>query len=207
MLLWACIGLNVGVFGAWQYSLAGRTSQQWQLRNFLEKNFVLHTNDFASRRYWTTFTSAFSHIQPYHLLGNMFSLYAFGSVLLGSAIPVVHVGYLLAGSALCGGVGYVFNESQKVQRGPRRALGASGMVMGIGSAAALLAPQTKMLLFGIVPVPLWVLIAGYFAVDSYYLDAQDARTAHSGHLGGLAFGVAYYVLRLRGFGGVLGRFR
>lgn len=207
MLLWACIGLNVGIFAAWQYAVAGNSSQKWRIRNYLEKNFVLHTNDVSSGRYWTMLTSAFSHMQPYHILGNMFSLYAFGSVLLSRGIPVQHLGALLAGSAFSGSAGYIYNESQKRSRRSRSALGASGMVMGVGSAAALLAPSTKMLLFGIVPVPLWALIAGYFATDAYYLDAQDARIAHAGHLGGLVFGMAYYALRLRRFGGLLGRFR
>ena len=126
---------------------------------------------------------------------------------LSRGIPVQHLGVLLAGSAFSGSAGYIYNESQKKLRRTRSALGASGMVMGLGSAAALLAPSTTMLLFGIVPVPMWALIAGYFAADAYYLDAQDARVAHAGHLGGLAFGVAYYALRLRRFGGVLGTFR
>lgn len=77
------------------------------------------------------------------------------------------------------------------------------MVMGLGTAAALLKPSATMLLFGVVPVPLWLLMGGYFFYDAYYLNRMD-RVGHAGHLGGLGFGVLYYMLRLRGFGGLFG---
>jgi len=77
-------------------------------------------------------------------------------------------------------------------------------VMGLGSAAACLMPQARVLLFAVVPVPLWILVPAYFVYDAYYLNAVDSRVAHAGHIGGSIFGVVYYALVLRRFGGILG---
>lgn len=79
-----------------------------------------------------------------------------------------------------------------------RGLGFSGALMGITSVAACLNPSARVALYGIVPVPLWGLVAGYAFFDGYYVNDANSRVAHAGHLGGLAFGVAYYLLRLRG---------
>lgn len=78
------------------------------------------------------------------------------------------------------------------------------MVMGVGSAAMCLLPNARVLLFAVVPVPLWVLVPAYFVYDAYYLNAQDSRVGHAGHIGGSIFGVVYYALFLRKFGGILG---
>jgi membrane associated rhomboid family serine protease len=45
---------------------------------------------------------------------------------------------------------------------------------------------------------LWATVAGYAVYDGYYLNDNKSRVGHAGHLGGLAFGIAYYLLRLRG---------
>jgi membrane associated rhomboid family serine protease len=41
-------------------------------------------------------------------------------------------------------------------------------------------------------------VLGYAAYDGYYLNSENSRIGHAGHLGGLAFGIGYYLLRLRG---------
>jgi membrane associated rhomboid family serine protease len=53
-------------------------------------------------------------------------------------------------------------------------------------------------IYGIIPLPLWATVAGYAVYDGYYLNDNNSRIGHAGHLGGLAFGIAYYLLRLRG---------
>lgn len=74
--------------------------------------------------------------------------------------------------------------------------------MGLGASAAMLAPTANMLLFGIVPVPMWALFAGYTVYDTYYLDNPASRTGHAAHLGGGAFGAIFYTLVLRRLGGI-----
>lgn len=82
-----------------------------------------------------------------------------------------------------------------------QALGASGMVMGMGGAATLLAPMRQMLVF-MFPAPLFVVTAGYAAADTYFLRSKTSKIGHAAHLGGLAFGFVYYIVSLRRFGGV-----
>lgn len=79
-----------------------------------------------------------------------------------------------------------------------RGLGFSGAVMSISTVTACLAPKARMLLMGFIPMPLWGLVTGYAVYDGYFLNDPNTRTAHAGHLGGLAFGILYYVLKLRG---------
>jgi membrane associated rhomboid family serine protease len=80
----------------------------------------------------------------------------------------------------------------------QRGLGFSGALMGITSVAACLAPRAQVQLYGIIPMPLWGIVLGYAAYDGYYLNNANSRIGHAGHLGGLAFGIGYYLLRLRG---------
>lgn len=103
-------------------------------------------------------------------------------------------------------------SSSPDQWGPRTivrhvALGASGVVMGLGGAATCLAPMSPMYLMLIpIPIPLFVITGAYFAFDAFYLDKGfrigDAKVGHSAHLGGVAMGVVYYLTFLRNRGGV-----
>ncbi len=207
-VLWGLVGANTVVFLAWQYA---DQRHDRKLAAQLSRHFILKTSDPAQGRYWTALTCAFSQVSFPHYLGNMLSLYAFGSVLASRpGIGAAHIATLALGSAVAGSAGWLYHTASRApavkgwgQRQEAGAMGASGMVMGLGAAAALLSPRSTMLLFGVVPVPLWALIGAYFALDSFYLD-RGGRVAHAGHLGGLAFGVAFYLLRLRRFGGLLG---
>lgn len=59
-----------------------------------------------------------------------------------------------------------------------------------------------MMMMGVVPMPLYAVAMAYAALDLYLLDSETSRTAHSAHLGGLAFGIVYYLVLLRKKGGV-----
>jgi len=204
-VLWTIIGANTAVFLAWQVASPQSVIpyvgiSKAKIRHFLSSNFLLSNAHLAAGRYWTLLTSAFSQAQLGHFAANMLSLYAFGSVMAAFVIGPAHVATLALGSAVAGSAGFLWSS----QSGNGVALGASGMVMGLGSAAACLAPSAKMLLFGIVPCPLWVLVAGYAFYDSFML-GRPSMVGHAAHLGGLGFGVAYYLLRLRRYGGIAAR--
>jgi len=87
----------------------------------------------------------------------------------------------------------------------RPALGFSGIAYGFLAAAVCLHPTSTLMIWGVVECPAWLfglLLVGY---DSYYLHDQTSFVGHSAHLGGAAFGVAYYLLQLRkrNMGGIL----
>lgn len=220
-ILWTTIGANVAVFCGWQYAqnlsrgsmadiLSGAmspNSSRLKPIHFLNQNFLCSWDHIHKGRYWTLLTSAYSHQNLGHLAGNMFSLYAFGSVLLSVGLSPVVFATIFFGSAIAGNIGFLYHQARGKRARQSYGLGASGAVMGTGAAAALMLPTAPMLLFGFIPVPLFVLLGGYVYYDSYYLDDPNSVVGHSAHLGGAAFGAASYILFLRRFGGVLGRFR
>lgn len=73
----------------------------------------------------------------------------------------------------------------------------------MAAAATLLFPFGTIGIFPLpFPIPLVVVTMGYVAYDTYSLDSKTSTTGHAAHLGGFAFGVVYYLLSLRRFGGV-----
>jgi len=205
-VLYALIGLNSAIFIAWNVAagvLPGlEPRQRIRLLNFMSRNFVCSKANVDQGRWWTVVTSTFSHQSLMHIIGNMFSLHAFGSVVAAVGIGPLNTIIITLGAGLAGSLGYLYHESSKSPwERSAGAMGASGSVMGMGAAAACLAPKVTMLLFGVVPVPLWALMIGYGVIDNYYLDRQT-KVAHSGHIGGMIFGGMYYFARLRRFGGV-----
>ncbi|KAH5505493.1 hypothetical protein HBI29_132450 [Parastagonospora nodorum] len=205
--LYALMGLNIAVFSYGAYAQAqakqGFPAPYTKFMRNMSCNLtdVLHNN-----AYHTLLTSTFTHFNLFHLAANMFTTYYLGQFLCYA--PVITPGRLLTiaiGAGLTGSVGYLWQRYLSTgAKGVdyRRGVGFSGALMGVISVAACLAPSAKVQLYGIVPVPLWALVVGYAAYDGYYLNDNNSRIAHSGHLGGLAFGLAYYVLRLRGLRGM-----
>ena len=193
--IWSLIGLNASVFLAWN---ASRSDPR--LYHFLRETCLISVDKIKSNRYYTLLTSTVSHQEPFHLLSNMYTLYLFSAILW--QCPGLNLGHfviLTMGSGIAGSAAYVIEKLTQGSYQP--ALGASGMVMGMGAAASLLVPRQPMLFMGIIPTPLWAIVAGYAAFDAYYLTSKSS-IAHSGHLGGLVFGSAYYFLSLYRFGGI-----
>ncbi|KAF2869186.1 hypothetical protein BDV95DRAFT_578561 [Massariosphaeria phaeospora] len=203
-LLWGVIGLNCGIWG-YAFYVKQQAAQGYQKPAVqFWQNMTLNLNDALNGRPWQAITSVFTHQDPWHLICNMLSTYYFGRMLaMTPGIGPGHLLTLIIGSGLSGSAGYLYFRSQKAKKaiGGRdwnRSLGFSGAVMGIGAVAACMYPTRQMMIYGILPVPMWALISGYFVYDGIYLNSAETRVAHSGHMGGLAFGLVYYFARLRG---------
>ena len=136
---------------------------------------------------WTILTSMFVHANIFHILGNMITLYFFGTYLTTLVGETkFFITYLLGG--LLGGVFYVlmllyapWSTSLEAHVG---AIGASGAVFAVGGALAVLRPNQKVLLYFIIPMPLWVAVIGGFLVLSFI-----PGVAWQAHLGGLVVGL------------------
>ncbi|KAF2459660.1 hypothetical protein BDY21DRAFT_270007, partial [Lineolata rhizophorae] len=196
---WALIGLNTAVFGGWQMAKAHeRSGPKTGLPRFMIDNFLLKPGDLSRHRWWTLLTCAFSHITMGHFLFNLVSFNTFANIL--SYHPLLHGGHLLSlyvGAALMGSFGFLASTMNDPFRQRKSALGASGAVMGVSSTVACLFPWARVYLFGIVPVPMVLLTAGYFLIDSAGMKDPTSTTGHAAHLGGLAFGLMYYFFRIR----------
>ncbi|TKA78389.1 hypothetical protein B0A55_04719 [Friedmanniomyces simplex] len=205
------IALNTGVFAGWQYAQMNRDQR---LLRTLHENFTLSWQNLREGRQWTLLTSAFSHIAWWHFAFNMLTFSTFGTML--SWIPGIGAAHMLAlslGSGIAGSAAWLYQKqvSTKIwgsfgqgDGGVRKvALGASGMVMGAGAAAACLMPFAPISVM-FIPMPLWVATVGFAAVDTYFLHSGTTGIGHAAHLGGAFWGVAYYLCFLRGYGGKRG---
>ena len=117
----------------------------------------------------------------------MLTLFFFGSYLSrlvgGSKFLIVYFGGGILGSILFILLALPFSV----------AIGASGAVYAVAGALVMLRPNLRVLLYFIVPMPLWVVITVFFVVFSFI-----PGVAWQAHLGGLVFGlIAGYIFRRR----------
>ncbi|KIW92727.1 uncharacterized protein Z519_06575 [Cladophialophora bantiana CBS 173.52] len=169
----------------------------------LLKHFTVKLEDVKQQRWWTLVTPAFSHIQTYHIVGNLFAFSTFSRMLLWYGIAPLRYGELILVSAVAGNAAFLYQASQRQRQKNRnrslqsRALGLSAVVMGLGATVSLATPKAKVLLFGAVPIPVWLLMVLYAAYDSARLEDQTSTVGHAAHLGGAASGAIFYLVALR----------
>ncbi|KAL0260687.1 hypothetical protein SLS55_004377 [Diplodia seriata] len=212
-LLYGILGLNTAVFAAWKY--ADNTipiqikSEQLNLdkaraMQAMINNFVFKSEDVANGRWWTAITHAFSHFNIPHFIFNMIALKSFGDAVI-AYLPGIRPGSLATlyiGASLAGSLGWAA-QRQQTDSGKKSAgaLGASGAVSGLAAAAALIAPRAQwQLMFIPIGIPAWAMFSAYIAYDAFYMNDPNSMIGHSSHLGGAAFGAAYYLLVLRRLG-------
>jgi membrane associated rhomboid family serine protease len=72
-------------------------------------------------------------------------------------------------------------------------IGASGAVYAVAGALVVMVPKLRVLLYFVVPMPLWVVILVFFVLWSFI-----PGVAWQSHLGGIIFGLAMgFVFRRR----------
>lgn len=143
--------------------------------------------------YWQFFTYMFEHGSFYHLFSNMLALLIFGIALeraIGSAEFLLY--YILTGtlSGIAAYISYYLGNVNAVL------LGASGAVYAVMLLFSVIYPDSRVLLFGIIPISTPALVMVYFIIELFSQFANDG-IAHSVHLFGLLFGYLYIRIRLR----------
>ncbi len=151
---------------------------------------------------WRILTHAFCHDRfgIWHILFNMLFLYWFGKTLesmYGSREFLLFYLASAVSAALCHiGLDLFTHEST-------RAIGASGAVMGVVMLYAIHYPRKQILVFMVFPIEIRWVVALYVIYDIHPVLLALAGTpsysgvAHAAHLGGLAFGYAYWRFGLR----------
>jgi membrane associated rhomboid family serine protease len=134
-------------------------------------------------RPWTIVTYMFLHSRSdiWHIIFNMYTLYLFGPRVeerLGSQ----HFIWLYLLSGIGGGLLSVVTT-------PAPIVGASAAIMGIILAYAMYWPRDRILIWGILPVEMWMLATAYVLFD--IVGFGGAQIAHFAHLGGVATGFLY----------------
>jgi membrane associated rhomboid family serine protease len=145
---------------------------------------------------WTWMTHGFAHaplrseIGIWHIAGNMLTLYFLGRPIeqrLGRWEFLKF--YLLA--LLAGGAGfYLVNLLSGWP--PASVLGASGAVSGVVALFIFYYPRQTLLIWGILPVPAWLLGVIMLLMNLKYALVPGSGISWEAHLAGAAFGVAYF---------------
>ncbi|KAI0134604.1 hypothetical protein BJ170DRAFT_207145 [Xylariales sp. AK1849] len=192
---WGFIGANGLIMLAWR--AASEQAGQGRMRSiiFLQDNFLLNFRNIRQGRLHTIISSAFSHQSLWHFTANMVSFETYVRSALKFGIDPVGLTVLALGSALSGSVATLYDWRQKgIVYGS--ALGASGLVWGLGSAVTLLRPNTMVMWHPFPkPMPLWMFTLGTFSYEVFSLQSNpQSRVGHAAHLGGAAFGAVFYLL-------------
>lgn len=156
------------------YALALKVDQPWKFWTFL-------TNGFAH-------SSLDSQSGIFHILFNMLTLLFLGRPVeehLGKAEFLKF--YLVA--IVIGSIGWYL--SQLLQGGNGYALGASGAVSAVVIYFIFLAPQAKLLLFGLIPMPAWGVGVLFLVSNIYHAFSHDS-IAWEAHIAGGAFAALYF---------------
>jgi membrane associated rhomboid family serine protease len=149
----------------------------------------------ALERPWTFVTYMFVHAGLLHLLGNMIMLFVFGPPVehrMGSRAFLLYYLYCGIGAAVLS-----LALSGVLPRAAATFGGASGAVLGVGVAFALLWPDAELLVFPL-PMPikartLILFLVGLDVVLSLMLPSDGV--AHLAHVGGAAFGYLFFRLQ------------
>lgn len=146
---------------------------------------------------WRYITYQFLHANLAHIFWNMFVLYFFGTMLekfWGSRKFLIF--YLVCGAT--GGIFYPF-LAHIGWLGVARLVGASGSILGMLAAAAILFPKMIVYIFGVFPMRMSILaiIIGVMSLFSILRPDVSANAGgEAAHLGGM-FAGAIYVLSER----------
>jgi membrane associated rhomboid family serine protease len=159
----------------------------------LESWLAVNSRGWATAaRPWTIVTYEFLHATPWHIFFNMIGLYFLGPALenqWGSRKFLLF--YLICGA--CGAMLYLCLTGLGLLS-PGILIGASGSVLAILAACAILFPHTTVVLV-IFPIPIRVAAAGLIAVYAInILTGQGNAGGDAAHLGGMAAGAAYILL-------------
>jgi membrane associated rhomboid family serine protease len=158
--------------------------------SFLEKWFAVFPHTlFSTLQIWRLVTYQFLHADVIHILFNMLGLFFLGPTLERHWHSRKFLIFYL-GCGVAGGLFYilltVFNFLP-----PAPMIGASGAILGMLAACAILFPQFVVFIF-FFPVPIRVAAVG-LTIMYFFLVVTRAENAggHAAHLAGMAAGAAY----------------
>ena len=144
----------------------------------------------SGKNIWTFITSMFMHGNFTHLILNMISLFFIGSF-VERLIGKKRFLYFYFGAGLFAGI--LFVALTKFTGGNLNiaAVGASGAIFGLGGLLAVLTPKLPVLVFFIIPMPMWMAMIALLGILWILSWGVGLPIGNIAHLGGLLIGVAY----------------
>lgn len=161
---------------------------------------------------WTIITSMFAHatvdaggrIVFNHILINSLVLLFFGQT-TERLIGTRRFTWLFLGAGAIAGIAQIV-LTQLIFDEQSAGLGASGAIQGVMGALVVIAPRLTVLVFFVIPAPLWALTIFYVLFDLLGAVTPGSGVGHFAHLAGLATGLAVgYYLRQKGLRAVVTR--
>ncbi len=165
----------------------------FKLEGFLFKWFAVWPVTIGTTmQLWRYITYQFLHQGLGHIFWNMFILYFFGTMLEKLWGSKKFLTFYL----ICGSTGGIFYPVLVHIGWLRVALlvGASGSILGLLAAAAILFPKMKVFVFGVFPMSMSILaiIIGVMSLLPVLRpDVSDNAGGEAAHLGGMCAGVVY----------------
>lgn len=146
---------------------------------------------------WQLLTYGFAHGDIWHILFNMFFLWFFGRELEEVYGRAEFLRIYLVAIVFSGLVWVLFTVASGR---PGTVVGASGGLMALMMLYVLHFPRRILLVWGILPMPAWVLGIIFVALDvlgvagstSGNVDRDGPQVANIAHLGGALFGFVYF---------------
>ncbi|KAJ7431320.1 hypothetical protein B0H11DRAFT_2313513 [Mycena galericulata] len=213
-VFWGIIGLNVGVFGmSWWARKKLEVERDPSMYLWMQKHFMSNWKNLSEGRIWTLLTSTFTHSDRdiTHILFNGFTFYFMAPLTLSilvtgnssfytwAARPDVFLCLTPLNTSTGGALAELGSMAYKNiwQRGrDPYACGASAAIYSVLSFLAFQAPQMTLLIYGIIPVPIWLAVGGLFSYDIYRTAADTGGSTNTtAHVGGMLAGAGYFVLR------------
>jgi membrane associated rhomboid family serine protease len=151
---------------------------------------------------WQLVTAPFLHTDAWHILVNMLFFWFVGreiEAMYGSLDFTLM--YLTA--AVLSTFGWAVLDYAGPDQGAGYMLGASGAVMAVVVIYALYYPRREVLLFFVLPVPIWLLLVIFLGMDFLQLmnelsgGVSSAGVAFASHLIGAGYGYLYKAYDLR----------
>lgn len=169
----------------------------WKNQNIYQKWMMNPYQVHTKREYYRFLTSGFIHVDTMHLLFNMLMLYFFGDyaegilfMVAGNAGTLVYVLFYV--------VGIIISELPtyfKHRNHPQyNSLGASGAVSAVLFLFILFYPLEKLYLFGMVPIPGFLLGIFYILYSIQMGKRKMDNINHDAHLYGALYGIIFGIV-------------
>jgi membrane associated rhomboid family serine protease len=143
------------------------------------------------QRPWTVLSAMFIHAGFWHIIGNMITLYFFGTALY-RLIGQNKFLLIYFGGGIFGNLLYVLLGTPM-----SIVVGASGAIFAVAGVLAVLMPKLQVRVYFVLPMPLWAVVIVFFGLWS--IPGFISGVAWQAHLGGMAVGLiaGYFIRRSR----------
>ncbi|KAL2068159.1 hypothetical protein VTL71DRAFT_16257 [Oculimacula yallundae] len=196
-LVLACAGIFVWCGYLKHEFKEKRTAEARDRLSKFYTNFTMTAQSLKPGHYYTLITSTFMHADIIHLGLCMMGLYSFGRAFT-AFYGVRSFLAVYFGSGVAGGIAQgKYWESNPKQNTTYNGVGSSGAISGLFAAIACAMPRAPMTML-FIPLPMAAAAIINVVVSIGGMQGRWLKHwGHADHLGGMAFGVVWWVLAMR----------